>query len=173
MNCERCNREINHNGRCLPCNYLYKHKAFFPGLRISDEYDKTHNVDLELVHKLVSEKEFKPSDKKEKVISKSEKIIEDSKKFKKCLRCNCELKDRKYLYCVDCFRFIKKYANIKNYKEFLMIFDLEDSIESKDNYIEFVDDMNKFFDLEDFSVEGILNNPSEYLEKVTPNKKRD
>ena len=169
MNCERCDREISHTGRCLPCNYLYKHKSFFPGLRISDEYDKKHNLDLELVHKLISEKKFKPLNKKSNVLFNGSRNSEDnSKKYIKCLRCNCELEKIKYLYCIDCFRFIKQHSNIKSYMEFLQTFGLDDCIESKDNYIEFVDDMNKFYDLQDFSVDGILTNPSKYLEKVTP-----
>ena len=116
MNCERCNRDINHKGRCLPCNYLYKHKAFFSGLRISDEYDLSHNMDLGLVHKLVKEKEYKPESKFEYEIKPRPEIIGITnlkpiieprpRKYVNCLRCNCSL-NQKRLYCVDCFRFIK------------------------------------------------------------------
>ena len=163
--CERCGREINHIGRCLPCNYLYKHKAWFPGLRESDNYDSDHGMDVEVVKKLIAEKRFS-SQNKPKPTPKT-KIDITSTGHRKCLRCATKVKG-KYLYCLECYRFIKKYAHIKSYKEFLEIFDLDDSIESKDNYIEFVDDMNKFFDLQDFSIEGLLDNPREYLDKLQP-----
>lgn len=47
--CERCGRKINHQGRCLPCNYLYKYKKYCPGLKISDGYDFKNNMDINLV----------------------------------------------------------------------------------------------------------------------------
>lgn len=168
-NCERCGRDINHKGRCLPCNYLYKHKAWFPGLKESEEYDAINGMDLQLVKKLIGEKNFTKQDT-QKPVPKI-KIDTKSKGTKKCLRCAAEVKG-KYLYCIDCFRFIKRYAHIKSYQQFLETFDMDDSIESKDNYIEFVDDMNKFFDLQDFSVEGLLDNPREYLDKLEPKEKK-
>lgn len=58
--CERCGREIIKRGRCLPCNYFYKYKAYYPGLRRCDEYDKMHNFNTELVRKLLEEKKYKP-----------------------------------------------------------------------------------------------------------------
>lgn len=47
--CERCDRKINHEGRCLPCNYLYKYKKYCPGLKISDGYDIKNEMDINLV----------------------------------------------------------------------------------------------------------------------------
>ncbi len=167
-NCERCDRDINHKGRCLPCNYLYKHKAWFPGLRESEEYDVSHDMDLQLVKKLIAEKSFSAQDKPKP--SPKIKIDTKSESKRKCLRCATDVKG-KYLYCLECFRFIRKWAHIKSYQQFLETFGMDDSIESKDNYIEFVDDMNKFFDLQDFSVEGLLDNPREYLDKIQHKQK--
>ena len=166
--CERCGREINHNGRCLPCNYLYKHKAWFPGLRESEDYDTSHGMDLQLVKKLIRDKNFSAQEKPKPSPKVNHHI--ETKGKRKCLRCAAEVKG-KYLYCLECFRFIKRYAHIKSYKEFLETFGMDDSVESKDNYIEFVDDMNKFFDLQDFSVEGVLDDPSKFLDKIEPKQK--
>ena len=51
--CERCGREINHKGRCLPCNYLYKHKKYLPGLRENPDYDVNHGIDTNMVKDLI------------------------------------------------------------------------------------------------------------------------
>ena len=156
MNCERCNREINHLGRCLPCNYLYKYKSFFPGLRESEEYDLKNHMDINLVKELVSNKKFISRNKEVKEQPKPKRTTIPKKILRCCLRCNVSLTNRKYLYCIDCYKFIRQYANIKSYREFLNVFGLDDCLESKDNYIEFTDDMNKFFDLQDFSVDGMV-----------------
>ncbi|MFC1800922.1 HRDC domain-containing protein [Nanoarchaeota archaeon] len=56
--CERCSRKLNHKGRCLPCNYLYKYKSWIRGLRESKDYDSEHGIDVKLVKRLMTEKIF-------------------------------------------------------------------------------------------------------------------
>ncbi|MBS3155406.1 hypothetical protein J4404_02820 [Candidatus Woesearchaeota archaeon] len=67
--CERCSREINHKGRCLPCNYLYKHRKYFPGLMENPDYDIKQGIDTNMVKDLVEKgwnvKEGKSEIKKE------------------------------------------------------------------------------------------------------------
>lgn len=51
--CERCGRAIKHKGKCLPCNYLYKHKKYYPGLKDNPNYDIQHNMNPDLVEGLI------------------------------------------------------------------------------------------------------------------------
>lgn len=51
--CERCDRTIKHKGKCLPCNYLYKHKKYYPGLKENPNYDIQHNMNPEFVGRLI------------------------------------------------------------------------------------------------------------------------
>ncbi len=147
--CERCGREINHPGRCLPCNYLYKNKAYFPGLRENSEYDLKHNFDIKLVKSLLNEKEFKPiSELLDKGVEGESLVDIGNYERDNCGVCGNEFnsKNGKYKICYDCYKFYKKYGGIRSYQTFLIAFGLEDNQESKENYIKFVDDFNKFID---------------------------
>jgi len=75
--CERCSREINHKGRCLPCNYLYKHRKYFPGLMENPDYDIKQGIDTNMVKDLVEKKEDP-----ELVKNTLEDFSRDSKKAK-------------------------------------------------------------------------------------------
>jgi len=149
--CERCGREINHKGRCLPCNYLYKNKTYFPGLRESSEYDLNHNFDINLVKSLLSEKEFEPIfELVDKGIKEKNSLLDiGTYEEGKCGVCGNEFnsKNGKYKVCYDCYKFYKKYGGVRSYQIFLIAFKLEDNQESKENYIKFVDDFNKFVDV--------------------------
>ncbi len=66
--CERCDRLIKQRGKCLPCNYLYKHKKYFGGLKESPEYDISHGIDPNFVKEIID----KGWNKKEKKIKSQE-----------------------------------------------------------------------------------------------------
>src|SRR3990167_2972466 len=53
--CERCGRLIKQRGKCLPCNYLYKHKKYFRGLKESPDYDLSHGIDPNFVKEIINE----------------------------------------------------------------------------------------------------------------------
>ena len=149
--CERCGREINHVGRCLPCNYLYKHKAYFSGLRESEEYDKKHSFDIDEVKKIIEEKKLK-TPKIDKINAKEEfKIksgIAKDIQENECGVCGNKFDSQngKYKICKECYVFYKKYGGVRSYQVFLIAFKLNDCMESKENYIQFVDNFNKFVD---------------------------
>lgn len=51
--CERCKRVIKHKGKCLPCNYLYKYKRYYPGLKENSNYDLKHHLNPDFVKGLI------------------------------------------------------------------------------------------------------------------------
>lgn len=94
---------------------------------------------------------------------------------KTCVLCGNDFKTKneKYTCCYRCFRFYYDFGGIKDYKEFLEKFSIENSTESKDKYIEFVDNVKKFQEIRGYwRVENILDNPGEFLDKVEIGKKR-
>ena len=159
--CERCRREIRSIGRCLPCNYFYKHKRYFPGLRENHDYDKAHGMEDEFVKQIANEKKFINQTKKEYVY---ERI---------CKLCDRPFKTNKeYTSCYRCFRFFMQFGGIKNYQQFLEGFQLSDSENSKSNYIEFVDKRSIFLKMRgEWTIGNILANPGEFLDRVKEDKK--
>lgn len=162
--CERCNREIKHRGRCLPCNYFYKHKKYYPGLRESPEYDIRNGINPDLVKQTILESS--------KLVKKSDEV-KSNKETKRCRVCEktFEPKRKEYLVCYKCFKFFQQFGGINNYGEFLEAFDLDDNQESKDNYIEFVDKLRVYKDVQGiWAVDEILKNPGKFLDKVKTKK---
>ena len=95
---------------------------------------------------------------------------------KTCVLCNNEFKTKNdsYTCCYNCFKFYYRFGGIKNYQEFLEKFELDDCIESKDRYIQFVDNVKKYQDIRgDWRVENILDNPGDFLDKVKIGEKRN
>lgn len=163
--CERCGREINHKGRCLPCNYLYKHKKYFPGLRESPDYDAKYGMDTTMVKSLIEKEGKIEKDVKDIKIEKKKEY-----KYEKiCIFCNnsFQTNNDEFQSCYKCFRFFSQFGGIKNYNEFLQAFDLSESIETKEKYIQFVDNVKRFLEIKgDWKIDRILENPGEFLDKV-------
>ena len=75
--------------------------------------------------------------------------------------------------CYDCFRFYRQFGGIKDYNEFLEAFEQNDSVETKEKYIQFVDSVKKFLEIKgDWRVDAILENPGKFLDKVKIGGKR-
>lgn len=150
--CERCGREINHLGKCLPCNYFYKHKVYFPGLKESEEYDKKHNLDIGEIKRLIEKKEYTHPNIRPIIENKDVDIrLKNSNNLQEneCRICGFKFdtKNSKHEICRECYNFYRKAGGIRSYEMFLMAFKLSDCIESKENYIQFVDNLNKFMDI--------------------------
>ncbi|MFH1637276.1 MAG: hypothetical protein ABIB71_02515 [Candidatus Woesearchaeota archaeon] len=163
--CQRCGREINHLGRCLPCNYLYKHKKYFGGLRESPEYDSQHGMDIGLAKKIISERTKKPNASKKEDFEK----YKPARYEKVCGICQNGFRTNheEYKICYECYKLFHDYGRIKDYNEFLDAFDLEDSPENKEYYIEFVDKLKKFIEINgEWEIEKILKDPRKYLDKI-------
>lgn len=144
--CERCGREINHKGRCLPCNYLYKHKKYFPGLKENPNYDIKHGIDTNMVKDLIEK--GGNTEKSESEIKKEKK--KEYKYKKTCIFCN-----------------FSQFGGIKNYNEFLQAFDFTDNTETKEKCIQFVDNVKRFLEIKgDWKIDKILENPREFLDRV-------
>lgn len=62
--CERCGRAIKQRGKCLPCNFLYKHTQYYPGLKENPDYDSAHGLSPILVKKLIEKGREKGINKK-------------------------------------------------------------------------------------------------------------
>lgn len=167
--CERCGRKINQKGRCLPCNYLYKNKKYFPGLKENSDYDIEHGMDPNVVKDLI---------KKGWGDEKAETELKQEKKYKYeriCIFCNKAFltNNEEYHGCYNCFRFFTQFGGIKNYNEFLDAFGLSDSIGTKEEYIKFVDNIKRFLKIrKDWRIDKILENPREFLDKVKIGIKR-
>ena len=155
--CERCGKEITKfmDGKCLACTYLYERKKYIPGLLRMDEYDKNNNFDVNFVKKIIGGGSFrkpikKKSNPKEKKLNLKERaiLLLKDELSGKCPVCFNEFDSNKgkYNVCYTCYKFYNKFGGIRNYKTFLMVFKLEDCLESKENYIKFVEDFNKFVD---------------------------
>lgn len=171
-NCERCGREIKHKGRCLPCNYFYKHGKYYNGLVESPDYDHAHGVDPSYTKKIIKEHKI-IAKKTESEISKdnsSETHIQE----KTCILCNKKFKTRKdYEICYKCFKFFYQYGGIENYRQFLDAFNLKDNSESKNKYIGFMDKKNRFLKVKgNWTVDNILANPEKFLDKIKPGRRK-
>lgn len=169
--CKRCDRDIYHQGRCLPCNYLYKHRKYYPGLRESHNYDKQHGMDTVLVNKLVAEGWTKQPAK----IKEPEKATRDYKFEKTCIFCESTFhtNNDKFKSCYKCYKFFSQFGGIKNYGQFLEAFGLNDNVETKEQYIQFVDDVKQFLEIQgDWRIDKILQNPREFLDKVEARKEK-
>ena len=71
------------------------------------------------------------------------------------------------------FKFYQQFGGVKDYNAFLELFELKDSIESKDKYINFVDNIKRFLEIRgDWRVDEILQNPDKFLDKVKIGEKR-
>ncbi|MBI2647332.1 hypothetical protein HYW99_02550 [Candidatus Woesearchaeota archaeon] len=187
FNCERCGREIKHRGRCLPCNYFYKHKQYFPGLKENPKYDKLHNISPTSASKLIKIEE-EPPKKKRNVDKAKEWLNETIRNFHKikypdreyqfqkiCKACNNKFLTNKEAYqvCFFCFKFFSSYGRIESYEDFLIAFNLIDKRNSRYRYVEFVDWKNRLLKYrKNWSIEDVLANPSKYLDEVSELKKK-
>lgn len=161
--CERCSRKIKRKGRCLPCNYFYKHKKYFPGLLKNPDYDKVHGIEPELAEKLIN------SERKQKIEPKQYKYE------KICSICGNKFKTNhdEFKTCYNCYKFFTQYGGIETYKKFLEAFNLLDNENTKSNYIEFIDNKNKYLKIKgDWKIEKILTNPGEYLDRIKTAEKK-
>ena len=62
--CERCTRPIiNVRGRCLPCNYFYKHKRYYRGLKSAPKYDFAQGLDPSTVGREIERARVVPRSK--------------------------------------------------------------------------------------------------------------
>jgi hypothetical protein len=94
---------------------------------------------------------------------------------KKCIFCSkmFHTDHEEFQCCFDCYRFYQEHGGVKNYGAFLELFELPDSIESKEKYIQFVDNVKKFLEIRgDWRVDEILTNPDKFLNKVKKGEKR-
>ena len=62
--CERCGIKLSHRGRCLPCNYFYKHNRYIFALKENPEYDKQHGMHPLLAKLLIENYQLKQKLKK-------------------------------------------------------------------------------------------------------------
>lgn len=181
--CERCTRPIiNIHGRCLPCNYLYKHKRYYPGLRSAPEYDAEHGFDLKIVEAELKRAQFLPIHKvgvqrkpKSESSTENTEVIARETAISNCEICQKDFHPSQpdHQICYKCYRFFRDYGGIKSYQQFLEAFQLPDSANTRENYIEFVDTRSKFLDIYgDWKVDKILENPRAYLDKVKAREKR-
>lgn len=104
--CERCTRPIiNVRGRCLPCNYFYKYKRYYPGLKSAPEYDLAHGLDLSTVRQEIERARYVPLSKirVRGVVESDKTILAQARVLKK---------DRQNA------KSLKKYAPINMFREF-------------------------------------------------------
>jgi len=102
-----------------------------------------------------------------------ERVKKEYKYKKTCCFCGREFQTdhEEFQCCYDCFRFYRQFGGIKDYNEFLEAFELEDSAETKERYIQFVDNVKKFLEIKgDWRVDNILENIGEFLDRVKPRK---
>lgn len=107
---------------------------------------------------------------------------EENKKKKKeykfksiCEFCGVEFPHNKdgNTSCYHCFKFFVRFGGIKDYKEFMDAFDMEDTKKSKDAYIKFSDDLKRFLKIYgDWRIDKVLENPEKFLDMVKVGKKR-
>lgn len=106
-----------------------------------------------------------------------EKRVRKEYKYRKtCCFCRREFQTDhdEFQCCYDCFRLYRQFGGIKDYNEFLEAFELEDCAESKDKYIQFVDNVKKFLEIKgDWRVDAILEDPQKFLDKVKIGEKRN
>jgi len=62
----------------------------------------------------------------------------------KCGVCEKILGSEELSVCYGCYRFYRQHGSIQDYSMFMLVFELENTLESKNKYIEFVENLNKF-----------------------------
>lgn len=103
-------------------------------------------------------------------------MVKNEYKYKKvCCFCGRDFQTyrEEFQCCYKCFKFYQQFGGVKDYNAFLELFELKDSIESKDKYINFVDNIKRFLEIRgDWRVDEILQNPDKFLDKVKIGEKR-
>jgi hypothetical protein len=144
---------------------LYKHKKYFPGLRENPDYDIKHGMDTNMVKELT----VKGWNLKEAETEIKKRKKKGYKYEKTCIFCDnsFQTNNNEFQSCYKCFRFFSQFGGIKNYNEFLRAFDLSDDMETKEKYIQFVDNVKRFLEIKgNWKIDKILENPRGFLDMV-------
>ena len=102
-------------------------------------------------------------------------MVKEYKYQKTCVFCErgFNTDHEEFKCCYDCYRLYRQFGGIKDYSEFLEAFKLSDGAETKERYIEFVDNVKKFLEIQgDWRVDVILENPDKFLDRVKIGEKR-